>query len=182
MYNDHMATNGPRRPELQASEVIAALPEACVDEAKARAFIERHRWGDTPCCPHCGSVSVYRMTGETAERRGLWRCREKQCARQFTVRVGSVFEDSKIPLRDWCRAIWFCIKGKNGASALELKRELQCSYRTALFGLNRLRHAMAAPSDEPKLSWVVEADEVFIGGRQRRKIKRPGKNPLIPQN
>lgn len=160
-----MATK--KRPELSKSATIDALPLACVDEKAARALIERDRWGNTPCCPHCGDTSVYRMTGASAEERGLWRCHG--CKKQFTVRVGSIFEDSKIPLRHWCRAMWEATSSKNGVSALELSRKLQITYKSALFMMHRIRHAMSTDPNAPKLSGTIEADETYVGGKPRYK-------------
>jgi hypothetical protein len=158
-------------PQRGKSNEVAELPLACSSEAEAVKFLERKRWGDTPCCPRCGSGSVYQMkdrkTGER-NKRFLWRCRDctgKQT--QFTVRTNSVFEESLLPLRLWCRAYWEAGSCKNGVSALELSRKLQVTHKTALFILNRLRHAMSPGPNDPKLSGMVECDEVYLGGRPR---------------
>lgn len=157
-----------KRPELAKSEIVADLPLACADEGAAQVFLEQQRWGGKPCCPHCQSETVYRMTGATAERRGLWRCRD--CKRQFTVRVGTIYEDSAIPLNKWCRAFWEACKAKNGVSALELSRTLQITYKSALFVMHRIRHAMSGdPTTPTKLTGTVESDEVYIGGKPRFK-------------
>lgn len=154
-----------KKPQLEQSETVDALPLACVDENAARALIEHDRWGDCPCCPHCGDTKVYRMAGSAAEKRGLWRCHG--CKKQFTVRVGSIFEDSKSPLRIWCRAMWEATSCKAGISALELSRKVQVSYKSALFMMHRIRHAMNPGPDTPKLSGTVEADETYVGGKPR---------------
>ncbi len=161
----------PRKPrtELAQSETVDALPLACVDETAARKLIEQDRWAGTPYCPHCGDTAVYAMKGESAERRGLYRCHG--CKKQFTVRVGSIFEDSKIPLRQWVRAMWEAASCKNGISALELSRKIQVTYRTALFMMHRIRHAMA-PTNPPKLDGTIEADETYVGGKPRRPMRR----------
>lgn len=161
----------PALPQLAPSQTIDDLALACADEQAARKFIEAGRWNGTPCCPHCGDVNVYRMTGATAERRGLWRCRG--CKRQFTVRVGTIYEDSKFPLRMWCKAFWEVGAAKNGISALELSRKLQCSYKSALFLLTRIRFAMADGPESPKLNGVVEADECYVGGKPRLPMVTP---------
>ncbi len=149
-----------KRPELAKSDLIEELPLACCNEQAAVEFLETKRWGDLPCCPHCGSVTVYRMTARDGSRnkRFMWRC--KDCGKQYTVRANSVLAESLIPLAKWCRAMWMTATAKNGESALEFKRTLQVSYRTALFVLHRLRHAMAHdPSTDPKLTGTIEADE-----------------------
>jgi transposase-like protein len=155
-----------QNPALKKSPVIDALAKASADEGAARAFIEQWRWGDKPTCPHCGHDETYRMTGEAATKRGLHRCRG--CKKQFTVRVGTIFEDSALPLHKWCRAIWEATKAKNGVSALELARTLQITHKSALFMLNRLRWAMAeGPDNRPKLTGDVECDETYIGGKPK---------------
>lgn len=169
-----------KNPQLKQTAKVDSLPLACVDEREARKMIEADRWGGTPHCPHCGDTAVYAMTGPTAERRGLYRCHG--CKKQFTVRVGSIFEDSKIPLRHWVRAIWESTSCKNGISALELSRKLQITYKSALFMMHRIRHAMA-PTNPPKLSGTIEADETYVGGKPRQQGAKPGpraENPKAP--
>src|SRR5688500_15170284 len=96
-----------KRPNLEPSEIIEALPAACASELVAVEFLEEQRWGDCPACVHCGSTMVYKMadaqTGQR-NRRFLWRCRD--CKKQYTVRVGTVYEESRVPLRHWCYAFW----------------------------------------------------------------------------
>ncbi|HZW09295.1 MAG TPA: IS1595 family transposase [Phycisphaerales bacterium] len=165
-----------RKPQLDKSETIAELPAACASEAAAVAFLERKRWGDTPCCPKCGSVDVYAMTNrETGGRnaRFLWRCRD--CNGQYTVRTGTVYEESLIPLHKWLRAVWEAASAKNGVSALEMSRKLEISYKSALFLMHRIRHAMSDnPTDPPKLSGKVECDETYVGGKPRHRPARLG--------
>src|SRR4029453_18666042 len=83
------------------SPITQAIPAACSDEKTAVEFLEAQLWGDTRACIHCGSDNVYQMRNRKTGERGprfLWRCREKPCGRQYSVRVKTVFEDSKIPL------------------------------------------------------------------------------------
>ena len=158
-----------RHPELAQSATIAELPAACADERAAVEFLEAKRWGDSPCCVHCGSVGVYKMSDAKSgerNRRYLWRCRD--CQRQYTVRVGTIYEESLIPLHKWCRALWEAASAKNGVSALEMSRKLQITYKSALFMMHRIRHAMGQdPSTPPKLTGTVECDETYIGGKPR---------------
>jgi transposase-like protein len=161
------------------SEVLEQLPKACCDESAAADFLEHKRWGETPRCPLCGSVNVYqmkdRMTGERSKRY-LWRCRD--CSKMYTVRTGTVMAESLLPLTVWCTAIWAACCSKNGVSAKELERRCQINYRSALFVLNRIRHAVAPAPNPPKLSGEVEVDEHYSGGswKNRRKADRI-KNP-----
>jgi transposase-like protein len=180
-------TAAKKGPELSRSELIEELPLACCNEQAAAEFLERKRWGDTPCCPHCGSTAVYQMTARDGSRnkRFMWRCRD--CGKQYTVRAGTVLAESLMPLRKWCRAMWMAASGKNGVSALELSRALQVNYRTALFVMHRLRHAMAETSpNPPKREGTIEADEVYWGGKARhprivRGVVRRGFNPDKPK-
>lgn len=158
-----------RKVAEDKDHTVAALPEACSDESAAVAFLERTRWPETPGCVHCGSVDVYQMhdrvTGERSKR-FLWRC--TVCKRQYTVRTGTVLEDSRIPLRHWCYTFWAACSSKKGVSALQIKRMTGLSYKSALFLMHRIRWAMADNHDEPpKLQGIVEADETYVGGKPR---------------
>lgn len=147
-------------------EIIAALPRACSDETAAVEFLEKQRWGEHPCCPHCGDLDVYQMKAASGERQANFRWRCHGCKQQFTVRVGTVFEESRIPLRHWCFAFWRSSTSKKGVSALEIHRQTGVSYKSALFMLHRIRFAMQETAPE-MLSGIVEVDEVFIGGAPR---------------
>jgi transposase-like protein len=158
------------RPELKKTETIAALPAACADEAAAVEFIEAQRWGSKPTCVHCGSENVYKMTGRDGSRnaRFLWRCRA--CSEQYTVRIGTVYEDSRLPLKHWCYAFWRASSSKKGVSALEIKRHCQITYKSALFLMHRVRFAMTPDkATAPKLGGTCEADETYIGGKPRNR-------------
>lgn len=166
-----------KRPELAKTNLIAELPAACGDETAAVEFLERRRWGDSPACPKCGSARVYKMSGKDGQRsaRFLWRCRD--CKGQYTVRTGTVYAESLVPLHKWVRCLWECSTAKAGCSALELGRRLQVQYKTALFMMNRVRHAMAQDANAPMLTGVVEADETYVGARKPR-IKGTHANPI----
>lgn len=148
--------------------VLTALPKACSDEAAAVEFMERQRWGDHPACPRCGDLDVYQMKdAKTGERQKDFRWRCRGCKEQFTVRIGTVFEDSRIPLRHWCFAFWRAATSKKGVSALEIHRQTGLSYKSCLFMLHRIRFAMDEHNTEP-MKGPVEIDEVYIGGVPRR--------------
>src|SRR6266404_550947 len=133
--------------------------------------MESQRWGDFPACPCCGSVDVYQMKdSKTGARQVNYRWRCKDCKKQYTVRTGTVFEESRIELRHWCYAFWRASTSKKGVSALEIMRHCQISYKSALFLMNRIRFAMAPdPSVAPKLTGTVEIDETYVGGKPRYK-------------
>jgi transposase-like protein len=160
---------------LSKSAVIENIPLVCSNELSAVEFFEKQRWGSTPACVKCGSVDVYKMTdAKTGERnkRFLWRCRD--CKEQYTVRIGTVYEESRIELRHWAYAFWRACTSKKGVSALEIKRHCQISYKSALFLMNRIRFAMAPEPNLPKLTGTVEADEMYVGAR---KPRYPGVSP-----
>jgi transposase-like protein len=153
---------------LSKTEVIEAVPLACSNELAAVEFFEKQRWGNTPACVHCGSVAVYKMmdaSGQNRSERFLWRCRD--CGKQYTVRIGTVYEETRLELRHWCYAFWRAASSKKGVAALEIMRHCQISYKSALFLMNRIRFAMAPDPDRPKLIGTVEADETYIGGKPR---------------
>src|SRR5271154_1716238 len=159
------------RHNLSKSGIVAEIPEACSDELAAGEFFEKQRWGSTPCCVKCGSVAVYQMkdakTGERSKRY-LWRCRD--CKEQYTVRIGTVYEESRLPMRHWAYAFWRACTSKKGVSALEIKRHCQISYKSALFLMNRIRFAMAPDlPTAPPLTGTVECDETYVGGKPRNK-------------
>jgi len=155
-------------------EIIREVPEACCDEQKAVEFLEKLRWGGNPYCPHCGSVDVYQMRKRgTNERnaRFLWRCND--CNKQFTVRIGTVFEDSRIPLKHWCYAFWAACASKKGVSALQIQRMTGLCYKSTLFMMHRIRYAMSNDiANPPKLNGTVETDETYVGGKPRYRFTR----------
>jgi transposase-like protein len=152
--------------------VIMALPAACSDEKAAVEFMEAQRWGDHPACPRCGDLDVYQMKdAKTGERQANFRWRCHGCKEQFTVRIGTVFEDSRIELRHWCFAFWRSATSKKGVSALEIHRQTGLSYKSSLFMLHRIRFAMDEQDIEP-LKGDVEVDEIFIGGKGKRKARK----------
>ena len=164
-------TNEERKQQLAKSKTVEDIPLACSNELAAVEFLEKQRWGNTPACVKCGSVEVYKMKdAKTGERnsRYLWRCRD--CKEQYTVRIGTVYEESRIELRHWCYAFWRACTSKKGVSALEIKRHCQISYKSALFLMNRIRFAMAPDPNipQPQLTGVVEADEMYVGARRPR--------------
>lgn len=163
------------RTELEKSDVIENIPLACSDELAAVELFEELRWGNTPACVKCGSVSVYKMTdAKTGQRnkRYLWRCHD--CKQQYTVRIGTVYEETRIDLRHWAYAFWRASTSKKGVAALEIMRQCQISYKSALFMMNRIRFAMAPANPEAdKLNGVVECDETYVGGKPRFKGNNP---------
>lgn len=149
------------------SPILAALRAATQSEQAAVEFMERHRWGAAAACPTCGDASVYKMTsadGTTRNKDYRWRCRG--CKLMFTVRTGTVFEESRLPLRVWVYAFWKACSSKKGISALQLAREMEITHKSALFVLRRIRHGLGS-ENVTKMTGTVEADETYIGGKPR---------------
>jgi len=151
----------------KGDDITQEVPMACANERAAVEFLERLRWGVHPACPRCGDMNVYQMqdsrTGDR-EKNHRWNCRG--CRKQFTVRIGTVFEDSRIPARHWCYAYWRACTSKKGVSALEIHRQTGVSYKSALFMLHRIRYSLLDSKQYP-LQGVVEVDETYIGGKPR---------------
>src|SRR5688572_28843747 len=139
-----------------------------LDEDKAREYMEFLRWGNAgPVCPHCGGRNPYRLTPKAGSktRKDVLKCRA--CRKQFTVTVGTVFEDSHIKLTKWIQAIYLIGASKKGISAHQLHRMLGVTYRAAWFMAHRLRFAMTSEPLATKLSGTVEIDEGYIGGKRK---------------
>jgi transposase-like protein len=162
----------PAKPRSK-SALMNRIPAACSNELAAVEFMEEQRWGDSPCCSRCGDTDVSQMKAKDGSRnaRFLWRC--SGCKKQFTVRVGTIMEDSPIALRHWCLAFYRAAASKKGVSALQIQGETGLTYKSALFLMHRIRWAMApANENEAKLSGTVEFDETYIGGKPRYPARK----------
>ena len=137
------------------------------NEEAAHAFVESVLWPDGPHCPRCGGLDRITKVKANPEKRirvGLWRCGD--CKGQFTVKVGTVFEDSKIALNLWVQAVVLMTASKKGISSHQLHRTLEVTYKTAWFMEHRIREAMRSGDLSPAFGaggGIVEADETFIG-------------------
>jgi transposase-like protein len=136
------------------------------DEAKAFEHLERIIWADGKACPHCGGVDrITKVTANAAKRirLGLWRCGD--CKKQFTVKVGTVFEHARLPLNKALQAVYLMTSSKKGISAHQLHRVLEVTYKTAWFLAHRIREAMRSGDLAPfgGDGGIVEVDETFIG-------------------
>jgi transposase-like protein len=144
------------------------------DEAKAFEHVEGILWPQGPVCHHCGSMErAYRLNGvrtkatkknpNGVERHGLYKC--GNCRKQFTVRMGTIFEETHLPLHKWLQAIHLMCSSKKGISAHQLHRVLECTYKTAWFLAHRIREAMRSDDFTPMggAGKFVEADETYIG-------------------
>ena len=143
------------------------------DEEAARAYLEGVRWPGGPVCPHCGVVNNAYSTVRNGKQR--WRCASKGCRKDFTVKVGTVFEASHIPLHKWLLAAYLLCSSKKGISSHQLMRTLDVTYKTAWFLTHRIREAMRTGTFAPigGAGQVVEADETYIG-RKAGTVARRG--------
>ncbi len=159
---------------------LSKLAKYFSDEDAARGLLEEMRWGkDGAVCPHCGGTDPYKLTPKATSKRpgrkGLYKCRA--CRKQFTVTVGTIFEDSHIPISKWLLALHLLASSKKGISAHQLHRNLGISYKGAWFMAMRLRYAMMNGGPMAGLlQGTVEADETYVGARKKRGAKpgRPG--------
>jgi transposase-like protein len=182
---------------MTAEKEKPELPKAAaqfIDEDKAREFLEKKRWPEGPVCPHCGELNnAYRLEPKKHSekgkhvRKGVWKC--GGCREQFTITVGTVFEDSHVPLNRWLLAIHLLCASKKGMSAHQLFRMMRTfygergSYKTAWFMFHRLRFAMTQHPMIDKLKGIVEIDETWVGPKEKGKAGVPGveskKRPVV---
>jgi len=149
---------------------LATLSPLFADEDKARAFLETKRWPSGPVCPHCESRGAYRLEPKPESKRpvrpGVYKC--GKCRKQFTVRIGTIFEESKIPLHKWLMAIHLMTTSKKGISSHQIAREIGITQKSAWFLCHRIREAIRQEPLAGLLKGTVEADETYIGARRPR--------------
>ena len=140
------------------------LEDRFATEEACREYLSTLRWPAGFICPGCGGVKAWRM------RKGLYLC--ARCRRQSSVTAGTIFQDSRVPLRLWLRAIWMVTSQKNGASALCLQRVLGLkSYKTVWAMLHKLRRAMVRPGRD-RLTGRIEVDETYLGATEPGVVGR----------
>jgi transposase-like protein len=141
-------------------------------EEEARATFERIRWPNGPVCAHCGAVENIRRLEGRAHRVGLYKCND--CGEQFSATVGTILEQSHLPIRTWLMAFALLCSSKKGLSALQLQRQLGIgSYRSAWHMAHRIRHAMSKEPLAGLLRGTVTVDETYIGGKPRKQHNQP---------
>jgi transposase-like protein len=147
---------------------LVQIAQRFLTEEAARQYFEKLRWPNGPVCPHCGNENqarVYKVTPNPAKkiRAGLYKCAD--CLQGFTVTVGTVCEDSHIPLNKWLIGFYMMCASKTQVSALQVQRQLEIgSYRSAWFMCHRIRVALQDIMPTGRLDGIVEADETCIGG------------------
>ena len=154
--------------------------DVCVD------FVASMRWPNGAICPHCAGTKVSYLS-----TRRIWKCMNRDCHKQFSVKTGSVFEDSPLPLDKWLTAVWLVVNCKNGISSYEIMRDLNITQKSAWFMLHRIRLAlrqgywdkMGGENEGP-----IEVDEAFIGPdlrkmhgdkRRKRMTAMNGRNKIV---
>lgn len=170
---------------LGAEELnLIKLASEYSDNDKARTLLESLRWPNGPTCPHCKNATdkpIYKLTpkdgSKTPARKGVYKC--GACRKQFTVTVGTIFEDSHIPIGKWLMAIFLLCSSKKGMSAHQLHRMLDITYKSAWFMAHRIRFAMGEGPLAELLSGTVEIDETFVGGKGSHETKSLRKTPVV---
>jgi len=163
----------PEPTTLQEAIVYFANPDNCLD------YLVVRRWPDGEvACPTCGNKKV----GFLANQR-RWQCSARHPKRQFSIKTGTIFEDSPLPLDKWLFATWLVTNCENGISSWELHRDLGVTQKTAWFMLHRIRLAMQDEQSGGMLGGEVEVDETFIGGKARNmhkakkiRVQKEGRN------
>jgi transposase-like protein len=144
------------------------------NEDEAFSYVEARVWPEGPVCPHCGGVErISKMQGKST-RKGLYKC--YQCRKPFTVRMGTIFESSKVPLHVWLQAMYLVAGSKKGISSHQLSRTLGLTVKTAWFLSHRIREAMREGDLTPfgHDGGAVEVDETYIGRKAGRDIPKGG--------
>ena len=169
------------KDEIEFPETLQEAVKYFADEDRAFEYMKRVRWPDgNVICPRCGSAENSFIT-----TRKLWTCKACKTKKQFTIRVGTLLEDSPIAYDKWLCGFWLIANAKNGISSYEIGRALGVTQRTGWFMLQRIRLAMQNGSIV-KIAGQVEADETFIGGKARnmhkgkRKAKGTGPVAMTP--
>lgn len=149
--------------KIQFSNLVD-LMQKFPDEKSCVEHLRAIRWKDGEYCPYCGNEKVYHFKdGKT------FKC--ASCRKRFSIRVGTIFEDSPLPLQKWFVAIYLITSHKKGISSVQLAKDIGVTQKTAWFMLHRLRHAIKTKSFYRPLKNEVEVDETYIGGKEKNKHK-----------
>lgn len=156
---------------MQDFNSLYDMMEAFPTEQQAIDHLREIRWGKDDVnahCPHCGSTKVYHFSDNKNHKCG-------DCRKRFSIKVGTIFEDSKIQLRKWFMAIWLITSHKKGIASTTLAKDIKVTQKTAWFMLHRLRHASQTKSFNAPLTGDVEVDETYTGGKSKNMHKKDRK-------
>jgi transposase-like protein len=151
------------------SRTLVDLFDAIPGEDAAIAHFTSVRWRDGAFCPHCGGTKIYTFADKKTHKCAA-------CGSRFSIKVGTIFEDTKVPLRKWMFAIWMLTSHKKGIASTTLARDIGVTQKTAWLMLHRLREAATTKSFNGPLGGTLEVDETFVGGNEKNKdaSKRKG--------
>lgn len=147
---------------LKSFNSLLQMMQAIPDEQTAIDHFTAIRFKNGAFCPSCGSTKVYHFSDKRSHKCG-------DCRKRFSIRVGTIFEDSKLPIRTWLLAIWLVTSHKKGIASTQLAKDLGITQKSAWFVTHRLRHAIRTQSFNRPLDGEIEADETFIGGKEKNK-------------
>lgn len=155
---------------MELFESLLHMMDELRSEDDCRAFLETVRWGESPACPHCGSVSKEHYRLKTCGAlNGWYKCRD--CRSKFSVTVGTMFERSHVPLRKWFLAIYLFLSHKKGVSSAQLCKDIKVTQKTAWFMLHRIRCNCEGRIDV-RFEDETQVDETYVGGKNRGRRKR----------
>lgn len=147
---------------IQQFDSLLQMMEAFPDEQTCIDHLTAIRWKNGAYCPHCGSAKVYHFSDKKTHKCG-------DCRQRFSIKVGTIFEDTKLPLRKWFIAIWLITSHKKGVASTQLAKDLKITQKSAWFVLHRLRYAARTQSFAAPLEGDVEVDETYVGGKAKNK-------------
>lgn len=151
-----------KQPARQSFDTLFQMMAAFPDEQAAIDHFTSLRWKNGAFCPHCQSLRIYHFADNRTHKCGA-------CRKRFSIKVGTIFEDTKIELRKWMMAIWLITSHKKGIASTQLAKDLGVTQKTAWFMTHRLRYAIKTQSFNRPLAGIVEADETFVGGKEKNK-------------